>query len=302
MDIVDEFPHLDPIAKSHAAEPSQIRIQRILADRWISFPHTEAILSRMNKLLALPRKTRMPCLLVTASSGMGKTMLVKRFLRNHPAGLVPGQTVTNTPVLALQMTNVASPRRFYLRILDALGAPLGRLQNTDMVEAVTMNLLREVGIKMLIVDELQDVLLGSPREQRLCLNLLKLLANELQISIVGFGVQDAAIAIGVDPQIQSRFQRMDIAPWQDGAEFRSVLATFEQTLPLLKPSRLNTAAVAKLLLRESGGLTGGIITVICEAAAMAIETGEERLVEATLRSSIAAATAFSRSGERASDE
>ncbi len=303
MSLAHDVLHLDPTARPQAGESSEVRVQRILADRWISFPHTDAILGRMKKLLSMPRRGRMPCLLVTASSGMGKTMLVKRFLRDHPSGLLPGQSVSATPVIAIQMTNVSSPRRICLRILDELRAPLGRMQNTDILETVTINILREMGLRMIIVDELQDVLLGSPREQRLCMNFLKLLGNALQVSIVAFGVEEAAIAIAIDPQLQLRFQRVDIAQWQDGPALRSVLAAFERTLPLRRPSRLNTPSVAKLLLRESGGLTVGIVGMLCDAAASAIECGEERVTEASLRSSIAASRAITGpSGDGAFDD
>ena len=48
--------------------------------------------------------------------------------------------------------------------------------------------------RMLIVDEVHHLLVGSHREQRASLNLLKYLANELKMSIVAVGTSDAPVA------------------------------------------------------------------------------------------------------------
>lgn len=283
-----EYGHLDPSVREYANETNDARIRRILADRWISFPHAETVLERMNRLLVQPRKDRMPCLLVTAPSGMGKTMIANRFVRDHPSQLCVGTGIAETRVLSIQMTDIVTSRRLYVRLLDALGAPTGKSQSVDYIETVAMHLMRDLGVHVLIIDEIQDVLVGSPRQQRACMNLLKYLTNTLQISLVAFGVQDAAVAIAVDPQIQSRFARLDIPRWRESDAFRGLLSAFERTLPLRKPSRLSTPTVARLLLRDSAGITGSIIAAISNAAVQAIESGEECVTEALIRNSFGA--------------
>lgn len=280
-----EFQHLGPEARKHAEEANEARIRRIRSDRWISFPHAETVLAKMSQMLAQPRKARMPCLLVTASSGMGKTMIATRFLRDHPPTLDEKTGIASTPVVAIQMTDVTSPRRLYTRLLDALGAPMGKHQHLDLIETVTTQLMRNVGVRLLIIDEVQDILVGSARQQRFCLNLLKLLTNQLQLSIVTFGVQDAAIAMAVDAQIESRFPRMDIPEWREGEQFRGVLVALERSLPLRRPSKLNTAIVARYLLRESRGITGSIVNMVADAAVFAIESEQECVTESVLRES-----------------
>jgi Bacterial TniB protein len=49
-----------------------------------------------------------------------------------------------------------------------------------------------VSPRMLVVDEVHHLLGGTYREQRASLNLLKFLANDLQISMVQVGTRDAS--------------------------------------------------------------------------------------------------------------
>lgn len=58
---------------------------------------------------------------------------------------------------------------------------------------------------MLIVDEVHHLLAGTYREQRASPNLLKYLANDLQISMVLVGTRGAVLALQIDPQMVSRY-------------------------------------------------------------------------------------------------
>lgn len=64
--------------------PDDDRIQWIRAERWISHPAAETALEAMEDLLSYPQRNRMPCLLVHGHTGMGKTMILKKFCRDHP--------------------------------------------------------------------------------------------------------------------------------------------------------------------------------------------------------------------------
>ena len=48
---------------------------------------------------------------------------------------------------------------------------------------------------MLVIDELHNILAGSPARQREFLALLRFLGNELRIPIVGVGTKEAYMAI-----------------------------------------------------------------------------------------------------------
>nr|WP_251031692.1 TniB family NTP-binding protein [Paraburkholderia strydomiana] len=59
-------------------------------------------------------------------------------------------------------------------------------------------------------DLLHDLLAGTYREQRASLNLVKFLANDVQISMVLVGPRDAVLALQTDSQMVSRYRPFEI--------------------------------------------------------------------------------------------
>ena len=65
----------------------------------------------------------MPSVAIYGDSGMGKTMLMKRFRDEHPPSFSRTTGTLKTPVLAMEMTSRPGERRFYAELLTLLGAP-----------------------------------------------------------------------------------------------------------------------------------------------------------------------------------
>ncbi|HEM8498776.1 TPA: TniB family NTP-binding protein, partial [Burkholderia multivorans] len=129
--------------------------------------------------------------------------------------------------------------------------------------------------RMLVVDEVHHLLAGSYREQRASLNLLKFLANDLQISMVLVGTRDAVLALQTDTQMISRYVPFEIPRWRESDGLRRLLAAFERVLPLRKPSDLARREIVQFVLSASGGLTGEISTLLNNAAELSIRSGDE---------------------------
>lgn len=79
-----------------------------------------AILERLESLLVHPKSHRMPNLLVVGDTNNGKTMLLKRFCKRHPAYDNKEGEVANVPVLFVQAPPVPDEGRFYNAILELL--------------------------------------------------------------------------------------------------------------------------------------------------------------------------------------
>jgi Bacterial TniB protein len=84
MGMSAEYDHLAPECREEADLPPLERIRRIQAERWIGYPRAELVLNRLNELLHYPQRDRMPCLLLYAATGMGKTKILRKFRREHP--------------------------------------------------------------------------------------------------------------------------------------------------------------------------------------------------------------------------
>jgi hypothetical protein len=85
---------------------------------------------------------------------------------------------------------------------------------------------------------------GPHREQRRFLNVLRYLSNELEASLVCFGVSEAVDAIRGDVQLARRLDEHHLPNWRDDAEFSDMIQTLIAAMPLEKKSNLKKIAKA----------------------------------------------------------
>ena len=166
-------------------------------------------------------------------------MCIRDSLSDHPPVFDSKAGVRRTPVLSIQMPSTPDSRGIYAAILEALGAPLlsgGGRTDIAILEPRTLHLMKEVGVRMLMIDEFHNLLVGSNRIQRTVLNLVRHISNHLEISIVCLGTQEAREALMSDPQLVRRFESFELKPWKKGDDFYALLNTLLYTC-LLYTSR-----------------------------------------------------------------
>ena len=280
-----DYPHLHPAARAWADEDAASRVSRIRTDRWIGYARAEAALAAIEDVLSFPKRTRMPNLLLVGPTNNGKTMIVEKFRRSHaavgPVGAENG--IACVPVLKMQMPAGPDERRFFGAILEELGMGEWPRNSIAGQQGLAVRLMRTTDVRMLVIDELHNILSGSRTQQRRLLNLLRWLGNELQIPLVGVGTAEALRAIRSDDQLANRFEPIPLPPWTEDEAYRRLLSTLEALLPLRKPSALAEPALAGKIFAMSEGVLGEIITIVTRAAAAAVLSGAEaispRLIE-----------------------
>jgi hypothetical protein len=178
------FDHLLPVFRPYARLPAQERIGWIRQDRWINYTRADQILTRLAALLDYPPRDRMPCLLLFGATGMGKTRLVEKFLRDHRSRFDEITGLTRLPVACIQMPPSPKERDFYEELLVGLRTVLpAGLSGTTLRHRARV-LARQLEVRMLVIDEIHSMLAGTFREQRIFLNSLRFLANDLRIPLV----------------------------------------------------------------------------------------------------------------------
>jgi Cdc6-like AAA superfamily ATPase len=173
--------HLLPTYRAYAQLTDAERIQWIRHDRWVTYPRAEYVLGRLADLLTYPPRDRMPCLLVCGATGMGKTRIVQKFVRDHRASFDGVQGLTRVPVAYVQMPPTPSERHFYEELLAAFGAYIPVSAGASALRQRVRVVARELDVRMLVIDEIHAMLAGTFREQRIFLNTLRFLANDLRI-------------------------------------------------------------------------------------------------------------------------
>lgn len=275
-----DLSHLHPAAQHIARLPDVERLRYVRSDRWIGYPRADEALQRLDTLLSWPSRLRMPNLLLIGPTNNGKSVIVEKFRRSHPAVAHPDRE--EIPVLVVQMPSEPTVIRFYTVLLAALGSPLRARYRLADLEQLALRLLRAAGVRMLVVDELHNVLGGRGDSRREFLNLLRYLGNELRIPLVGVGIRDAYLAIRADDQLENRFAPLTLPRWEADADACSLLASFAASFPLRRPSPIASVEMVGYLLTRSEGTIGELALLLTDAAVAAIESGEEAINERTL--------------------
>jgi Bacterial TniB protein len=292
---------------SHLREPyrptallsNEERIRWIHHERWILYSHADAALARLGELLQYPPRDRMPCLLLFGMTGMGKTRILQKFMRDHEPRYEQSERRTRLTVAACQMPPAPRERDFYEELLFSLGSVAidGGLSLATLRHRARI-LAQQLEVRMILIDEIHSILSGTAREQRVILNSIRFLANDLQIPIVCAGTQDAKPALMTDQQLADRFEAMELPAWKDDGSFQSLLSSFAAILPLRQPSSLLDPKVRKRILSLSEGVMVRICRLLEAAAVQAIRSGTERIELATLNEELILKTLVSISDRR----
>lgn len=273
----DSFDHLAPECRDEARLETKARVRAILTERWISYPRANFALQRLEHLLQYPPRDRMPCLLLFGATGMGKTKILKKFIRDHAPTFNTQTGVSGRPVVAMQMPPEPDEKALYLQLLSAVNAPTRYGHTVHQLRQIVRDLLGYTGTRMLVIDEVHSLLASSYRQQRILLNTLRFLANDLQLVLVCAGTADAKRAMLTDQQLADRFEAVELPPWHNDNDFRRLLASFQAILPLRKRSDLQAPDIRQELLRRTEGITVRIVRLLEQLAVEAVRSGAEEI-------------------------
>ena len=273
-----DHPHLAPQTAALMAMPDELRIKAARTDRWIGFSRARHALEHLQFLCDHPPSTRPPGLAIYAHSGMGKTMLVEKFRRTNPpiANTFAGAEIV--PVLTISLSSKPSERRVYAQLLSGAGVNVRHAMTLVEMEVRALTLLKQLKVRVIVIDEVHNLLAGSPREQRVILQLFRHLSNELKASLVCLGTADAREAIAGDTQLARRLDQITLPRWKADEEFQSLVVAILRSLPLRRPSALSAQSL-RTLARSTDGITAKLFGMLNELAVEAVHSGKEQITD-----------------------
>ena len=276
------FSHLPQDVRPIAALDTDARIAHIRSERWVHHAVADRILGYLIEAHDQPRRDRMENVLLLGESGMGKTMLIRKFERQITPAFDAVTGLQRRPVVVMLMPYQPTETQFFEQLLLALNAPSPSLYSRSFsMRDPVVRLLRELGTRVLVIDELNSVLAGTPRQQRVFLQLLRFMSNELKLALVGVGVPEARHALLSDSQLRSRFTDIELPSWALGEDLRDFITRLTWSLPLREPSPVDSARLRRTLIDRTGGITLGICKAFERAAIAAIRDGRERIDQAS---------------------
>jgi len=254
------------------------RIAEIQKGNWIGYSRAKEIIQSLSDLVKIPRSYRSESALLIGNSGNGKTTILRQFVDNFQPFTDPEDDGVKIPVLYIQAPHIPDERRFYNNILEATFSVRKKYERLDQKQLYVKNILRQIKLKVLVIDEIHNLLAGSNRKHEEFLNLLRELTNELQINLVCAGINTAFNAVSSDTQLKSRFTPYLLPKWKyDDPETFRLLGSLEKRLPLKNPSNLMEPGFVEKVIEITEGTIGEIIKLIRSCSIYAIKSGEEKI-------------------------
>jgi len=269
------------------------RIAYINQEYWIDYPIAEKILQKMEDIYNFGYgKTRHISILLVGGSNNGKTSLLKQFLEKHPPydynidGEKPDwitdeffdkYTGIGIPVLYIISPTEPSESRLYSIILEQLRIPYKTRDSLDVKAKLVEYYLKALNVKVLVIDEIHNILNGSPARQKQIMSAVRDLSSKLTMPVILAGVKEALRAVNTEDQISSRYRPEYLTKWKMDQDYINLLATILSKLPLKKESAILNTADAQKILELCNGYIGEIVNLLKAAAVHAINTNSERI-------------------------
>lgn len=268
---------LFPDAREMLDKSQEEKIRFVREDRWLPYQEADRLLGKLESLFKMPDKIRAASMLIVGDSHCGKSSLVRHFRDRHPR--TDGMYEASCPVYYLHSCPPEpDEHRLYEEILQDLKIPFRYSDRPSKKLDEVRYQFEQIGVRMVILDEMSNALSGSSNKQRVFMNALKNLHNAIQRPVILVGTHEAEFVAHSDRQFQSRFKVEMLNRWSYGVEFQRFLAKLELTLPFEQSSLLASAKLSQQIFdRAKSGCIGDYVDLVAEAAVLAIETKAKKI-------------------------
>lgn len=280
-------PNLAPQFRKYLAMSNEERIYFIQKDKWIDYPLANKVLLKMQDIFNAPKSIRSRGMLLYGDSNNGKTAILKKFYRDFSKDEYideDGDLIHLMPIVYVISESSSDESVMFSKILSSMNVPINHKEKvTKKKEEVIYN-LGIMKTKLIIIDEIQNVLQGPYNKMTQLITSLKTLNNTTGIPIILAGTQDAMSAISIDNQTKSRFKPLELTNWNNDENFSRFITTIEAMLPLKKASNLYQNYELLTYLHElSNGCIGEVIDILKDASIYAIRTKSERITKKEIK-------------------
>ncbi|MFW3339825.1 TniB family NTP-binding protein [Aliarcobacter butzleri] len=280
-------PNLAPQFRKYLEMSDEERIYFIQKDKWIDYPLANKVLLKMQDIFNAPKSIRSRGMLLYGDSNNGKTAILKKFYRDFSKDEYideDGDLIHLMPIVYVLSESSSDESVMFNKILSAMNVPTNHKEKIAKIKEEVIYHLGIMKTKLIIIDEIQNVLQGPYNKMTQLITSLKTLNNTTGIPIILAGTQDAMSAISIDNQTKSRFKPLELANWNNDENFSRFITTIEAMLPLKKASNLYQNYEVLTYLHElSNGCIGEVIDILKDASIYAIRTKSERITKKEIK-------------------
>ena len=268
-------------------------VREILEFRpWFDYPLAKTIIKKLGRVYTeaiIDEEIRPLSYFIYGDINSGKTTLVTRY-RNIMKKLKGFQI---DDILYFEIPVRATLKQVFAKILAKLGKKItgNALRNThtqDLVDSIIEELERRK-VKILFIDELQDLIVATNEDKRAIFTGFKKILNNCSTRLVLIGTPAAKDLLYLDDWIDERLIVLDIPKWKDGQDFRKLLlAIYKAYVPFVPDWDLIAVKsdnkieynypIVQLLLKLSGGRLGKLLQIIQYSIIEAVEKDQSNIL------------------------
>jgi hypothetical protein len=271
----DPYAHIDPRVRHLAGAPDDQRRACMVADLWVPYPAGEQAVETLLWLVRQAPRLKMPSFLFCASPHMGKSKIIERFeaLLALELAADPGRDTA----LVVATPPTCDERRLYEAVLLAMQFRTPIDITLSRLQRIVIDQLTARRVRLLIFEEMQQMVEQRGSIVRVCLNTLKYLSNELRLSIAGFGSGEAKGLISFDAHLAVRFTVVELESWSRREPWvRKVVENRIGLMPLRQPTSVDRPLL-EALRAQAKGRVGDYFDILESAGLLALDEGVERL-------------------------
>lgn len=265
-------------AHNDEATPSKERIKAIQEQTWIDYEVGATILSRLQWMFEHPPTYRPPCALIVGESNSGKTRLAREFQRLHrPPASEADETEETHPVVFVETPPGPYVGELYGGLLRAVNAAAQPTWSRQRKETQVLELFPRIGVRMIIVDEIHNILPGSRDQRMIFMNSLKFLTNSLRIPIVVIGTRMALSAFQTDQQFGNRFEPLQVPNWEPNEDYARFIFRYARAAGFELDKAFTAKRITQEIQAKTKGLTGETVKLLRGAMYASARRGIETL-------------------------
>ncbi|MFM0561695.1 TniB family NTP-binding protein [Paraburkholderia sediminicola] len=255
---------------------------------FINLPHVKRILASLDRMHEYQcGSEEAEHIMLVGESGVGKSTLLIRYVKRHPA--IEHEEFTEVPVLYVALSQSPTPKILASMLLRALGDPKWHVGKEVELTDRLVFLTKQCRVRLVIIDEANHLIdRGGEKTLHTAADWLKRLVDATRVSFVLAGIPRTRRLLATNDQLRERFRevieidRFSVASKPAEREFRSVLKTFKGYLRELPTIDFSGAAITRLFAFASDGRLRDIRRLLVRAVELAYEQSNPRLTDAIL--------------------
>lgn len=272
-------------ALKHVNSSRDIRVAEVQREHFIENSKSEPIWRRVRNMMLKPNgNASNASLLLFAESGVGKTELLKfvvdKIAEEMKRAAEAGDGIWLRPPLHFMVDRCSTEALLVQRLSGGLYKGR-RSPREDVDELITLiESWNRTVASGLLLDELSDIGKGSPANQEMICQDLRMIMNRYRRPLIATSNLVSAEIFAMDPNLATRFQTIQIAPWQADTTLMGFLTQVFEFKCLKHPPSFRMEdwdGFLRWLVERTGGITREIINVTNLAAVYAIDSGLERM-------------------------